>query len=408
MKLTGIRSIEDLAQDGSLANKRVFIRVDYNVPLDKKTGAITDDARIRESIPTIKIAVEAGAKVILASHLGRPKPGKHDGLSLEPCGARLSELTGYEVHLPDDCIGDAPKKVIHDLRTGQVCLLENLRFHEEEEKDDDTFARELAELCDVYVNDAFGAAHRAHASVHALARLVRPRAAGLLMLKELRSLARLLDRPEKPYVAVLGGAKVSDKIDVVESLLNVVDVLCIGGAMANTFLAAQGKKTAASKIEDDKLPLARTILQKAHDRNVNLLLPVDVVVANSLDAPVGTEVDANAIPDGTMALDIGSKTIALYGEQIQRAKTIFWNGPMGLFESAPFSRGTFDVAKVMATASGFTVIGGGDSAAAVRKAGDEVAKGIDHISTGGGASLELIEGRKLPGVEALRMAEEAS
>jgi phosphoglycerate kinase len=408
VKLTGIRSIEDLAKDGSLANKRVFIRVDYNVPLDKKTGAITDDARIRESLPTIKVAVDAGAKVILASHLGRPKPGKHDGLSLEPCGARLSELTGYEVHLPDDCVGDAPRKVIHDLRAGQVCLLENLRFHEEEEKDDDTFARELAELCDVYVNDAFGAAHRAHASVHALARLVRPRAAGLLMLKELRSLARLLDRPEKPYVAILGGAKVSDKIDVVESLLNVVDVLCIGGAMANTFLAAQGKKTAASKIEDDKLPLARTILQKALDRNVNLLLPVDVVVANSLDSSIGKEVDANAIPDGTMALDIGSKTIALYCEQIDRAKTIFWNGPMGLFESTPFSRGTFDIAKSMSNASGFTVIGGGDSAAAVRKAGDDVAKGIDHISTGGGASLELIEGRKLPGVEALRLVEDAS
>lgn len=408
MKLNGIRSIEDLAKDGGLTNKRVFIRVDYNVPLDKKTGAITDDARIRESIPTIKIAVEAGAKVILASHLGRPKPGKHEGLSLEPCGARLSELTGYEVHLPDDCVGDAPKKVIHDLRTGQVCLLENLRFHEEEEKDDDLFARELAELCDVFVNDAFGAAHRAHASVHALAKLVRPRAAGLLMLKELRSLARLLDRPEKPYVAILGGAKVSDKIDVVESLLNVVDVLCIGGAMANTFLAAQGKKTAASKIEDDKLPLARTILQKARDRNVDLLLPIDVVVANSLDAPVGTEVSADAIPDGSMALDIGSKTSALFSKQIDRAKTIFWNGPMGLFESAPFSKGTFEVARSMSKASGFTVIGGGDSAAAVRKAGEDVAKGIDHISTGGGASLELIEGRKLPGVEALRLPEDPS
>lgn len=408
MKLTGIRSIEDLAKDGGLTNKRVFIRVDYNVPLDKKTGAITDDARIRESLPTIKVAVDAGAKVILASHLGRPKPGKTDGLSLEPCGARLSELTGYEIHLPDDCVGDAPKKVIHDLRAGQVCLLENLRFHEEEEKDDDSFARELAELCDVYVNDAFGAAHRAHASVHALARLVRPRAAGLLMLKELRSLARLLDRPEKPYVAVLGGAKVSDKIDVVESLLNVVDVLCIGGAMANTFLAAQGKQTAASKIEDDKLPLARTILQKAKDRGVQLLLPVDVIVAKSLDAPVGTEVDTYAIPEGTMALDIGPRTIELFSAEIERARTVFWNGPMGLFESAPFSRGTFNIAKVMSTASGFTVIGGGDSAAAVRKAGEEVAKGIDHISTGGGASLELIEGRKLPGVEALRMAEEAS
>jgi len=408
VKLTGIRSIEDLAKDEGLANQRVFIRVDYNVPLDKKTGVITDDARIRESIPTIKVAVDAGAKVILASHLGRPKPGKHEGLSLEPCGTRLAELTGYEVHLPDDCIGDAPKKVIHDLRGGQVCLLENLRFHEEEEKDDDGFARELAELCDVYVDDAFGAAHRAHASVNALPRLVRPRAAGLLMLKELRSLARLLDRPEKPYVAILGGAKVSDKIDVVESLLNVVDVLCIGGAMANTFLAASGNKTAESKIEDDKLPLARTILQKARDRNVELLLPVDVVIANSLDSPVGREVDASAIADGTMALDIGSKTIALFGERVRSAKTIFWNGPMGLFESAPFSRGTFEIARIMSVASGFTVVGGGDSAAAVRKAGDDVANGIDHISTGGGASLELIEGRKLPGVEALRMPEDAS
>jgi len=410
VKLQGIRSIEDLAKEGALANKRVFIRVDYNVPLDKKTGEITDDARIRESIPTIKVAVEAGAKVILASHLGRPKPGKHEGLSLEPCGARLSALTGYEVHLPDDCVGDGPKKVIHDLRAGQICLLENLRFHEEEEKDDDTFARELAELCEVYVDDAFGAAHRAHASVHALPRLIRDRAAGLLMLKELRSLSRLLDRPEKPYVAVLGGAKVSDKIDVVESLLNVVDALCIGGAMANTFLAALGKKTAASRIEDDKLPLARTILQKARDRGVEVLLPIDVVVAKSLDAESGTVVGVDEIPEGTMALDIGPKTIELFGKQIEKSKTIFWNGPMGLFESKGFSSGTFEVARIMSAAEGFTVVGGGDSAAAVRKAGEEIAKGIDHISTGGGASLELIEGRKLPGVEALRSAaaEEAS
>ena len=410
MKLTGIRSIEDLAKDGGLANKRVFIRVDFNVPLDKKTGAITDDARIRESIPTIKVAVDAGAKVILASHLGRPKPGKHEGCSLEPAGARLAELTGYEVHLTDDCVGDGPKKVIHDLRTGQVCLLENLRFHEEEEKDEENFARQLAELCDIYVNDAFGAAHRAHASVHALPRMIRDRGAGLLMLKELRSLARLLDRPEKPYVAVLGGAKVSDKIAVVESLLNVVDTLCIGGAMANTFLAAQGKKVAASKIEDDKLPLARTILQKARDRGASVLLPVDVVVAKSLDATSGTAVSVDAIPDGTMALDIGPKTVELFGNAIERAKTVFWNGPMGLFESKPFSNGTFEIARIMNRTEGFTVVGGGDSAAAVRAAGEEIAKGMDHISTGGGAALELIEGRKLPGVEALRsaVAEEAS
>ncbi|MDI1484594.1 phosphoglycerate kinase [Polyangium sp. y55x31] len=410
MKLTGIRSIEDLAKDGGLANKRVFIRVDFNVPLDKKTGAITDDARIRESIPTIKLAVDAGAKVILASHLGRPKPGKHEGCSLEPAGARLAELTGYEVHLTDDCVGDGPKKVTHDLRAGQVCLLENLRFHEEEEKDDENFARQLAELCDIYVDDAFGAAHRAHASVHALPRMIRDRGAGLLMLKELRSLARLLDRPEKPYVAVLGGAKVSDKIAVVESLLNVVDTLCIGGAMANTFLAAQGKKVASSKIEDDKLPLARTILQKARDRGASVLLPVDVVVAKSLDAESGTAVSVDAIPDGTMALDIGPKTVELFGNAIQRAKTVFWNGPMGLFESKPFSNGTFEIARIMSRAEGFTVVGGGDSAAAVRAAGEEIAKGMDHISTGGGAALELIEGRKLPGVEALRsaVAEEAS
>ncbi|MRG92529.1 phosphoglycerate kinase [Polyangium spumosum] len=410
MKLTGIRTIEDLAKDSGLANKRVFIRVDFNVPLDKKTGAITDDARIRESLPTIKLVMDAGAKVILASHLGRPKPGKHEGSSLEPAGARLAELTGYEVHLTDDCVGDGPKKVIHDLRTGQVCLLENLRFHEEEEKDEENFARQLAELCDIYVNDAFGAAHRAHASVHALPRMIRDRGAGLLMLKELRSLARLLDRPEKPYVAVLGGAKVSDKIAVVESLLNVVDTLCIGGAMANTFLAALGKKVASSKIEDDKLPLARTILQKARDRGASVLLPVDVVVAKGLDAESGTAVSVDRIPDGTMALDIGPKTVELFGGAIDRAKTVFWNGPMGLFESKAFSNGTFEIARVMSRAEGFTVVGGGDSAAAVRAAGEDIAKGMDHISTGGGAALELIEGRKLPGVEALRsaVAEEAS
>ncbi|WP_437673384.1 phosphoglycerate kinase [Sorangium sp. So ce131] len=408
MKLTGIRSIEDLAAAGDaagLSGKRVFIRVDFNVPLDKKTGKITDDSRIREAIPTIKLAVEAGAKVILASHLGRPKPGKTEGLSLEPCGGRLSELTGYEVHLPDDCVGDSPKKVIYDLRAGQICLLENLRFHEEEEKDDEGFARQLAELCDVYVDDAFGAVHRAHASVHALPRLVRERAAGLLLLKELKALSRLIDRPEKPYVAVLGGAKVSDKIDVVEALLNVVDTLCIGGAMANTFLAAQGKNVQKSRIEEDKLPLARTIMSKARDRGIQLLLPVDVVVASGIDATQGTPASADAIPEGTMALDIGPRSVELFGAAIEKAKTVFWNGPMGLFETPAFSKGTFDVARIMSNAPGFTVVGGGDSAAAVKVAGEDIARGFNHISTGGGASLELIEGKKLPGVEALRSAE---
>ncbi|MGK3985264.1 phosphoglycerate kinase [Sorangium sp. So ce136] len=408
MKLTGIRSIEDLAAAGDaagLSGKRVFIRVDFNVPLDKKTGKITDDSRIREAIPTIKLAVEAGAKVILASHLGRPKPGKTEGLSLEPCGGRLSELTGYEVHLPDDCVGDSPKKVIYDLRAGQICLLENLRFHPEEEKDDEGFARQLAELCDVYVDDAFGAVHRAHASVHALPRLVRERAAGLLLLKELKALSRLIDRPEKPYVAVLGGAKVSDKIDVVEALLNVVDTLCIGGAMANTFLAAQGKNVQKSRIEEDKLPLARTIMSKARDRGIQLLLPVDVVVASGIDATEGEPASVDSIPEGTMALDIGRRSVELFGKAIEKAKTVFWNGPMGLFETPAFSRGTFDVARIMSSASGFTVVGGGDSAAAVKVAGEQIAQGFNHISTGGGASLELIEGKKLPGVEALRSVE---
>ncbi|MGK3968834.1 phosphoglycerate kinase [Sorangium sp. So ce118] len=408
MKLTGIRSIEELAAAGDaagLSGKRVFIRVDFNVPLDKKTGKITDDSRIREAIPTIKLAVEAGAKVILASHLGRPKPGKTEGLSLEPCGGRLSELTGYEVHLPDDCIGDSPKKVIYDLRAGQICLLENLRFHPEEEKDDEGFARQLAELCDVYVDDAFGAVHRAHASVHALPRLVRERAAGLLLLKELKALSRLIDRPEKPYVAVLGGAKVSDKIDVVDALLNVVDTLCIGGAMANTFLAAQGKNVQKSRIEEDKLPLARTIMSKARDRGIQLLLPVDVVVASGIDATQGESASVDSIPEGTMALDIGPRSVELFGKAIEKAKTVFWNGPMGLFETPAFSKGTFDVARIMSSASGFTVVGGGDSAAAVKVAGEQIAQGFNHISTGGGASLELIEGKRLPGVEALRSVE---
>ncbi|KYF56331.1 phosphoglycerate kinase [Sorangium cellulosum] len=408
MKLTGIRSVEDLAQAGDaagLSGKRVFIRVDFNVPLDKKTGKITDDSRIREAIPTIKLVMEAGAKVILASHLGRPKPGKTEGLSLEPCGGRLSELTGYEVHLPDDCVGDSPKKVIYDLRAGQICLLENLRFHPEEEQDDEAFARQLAELCDVYVDDAFGAVHRAHASVHALPRLVRERAAGLLLQKELKALSRLVDRPEKPYVAVLGGAKVSDKIDVVEALLNVVDTLCIGGAMANTFLAAQGKNVQKSRIEEDKLPLARTIMSKARDRGIQLLLPVDVVVASGIDATQGEPASVDAIPEGTMALDIGPRSVELFGKAIEKAKTVFWNGPMGLFETPAFSRGTFDVARIMSSAPGFTVVGGGDSAAAVKVAGEEIARGFNHISTGGGASLELIEGKRLPGVEALRSAE---
>jgi phosphoglycerate kinase len=408
MKLNGIRWIDELAKaDGGFAGKRVFVRVDFNVPQDKKTGKITDDARIREALPTIKLLMEAGAKVILASHLGRPKPGKRD-LTLEPVGARLAEMTGYEVLVPEDCVGDAPKKVVHDLRAGQVCLLENLRFHEEEEKDDEAFAKQLADLCDVYIDDAFGAVHRAHASVHALPRMMRTRGAGFLLKKELTSLARVTDRPEKPYVAVLGGAKVSDKIDVVESLLNVVDTLAIGGAMANTFLAAKGFNMQKSRVEEDKLALARTILEKARGKNVEILLPVDVVVANGLDSVIGDAASADRVPEGTMALDIGPKSVELFAKAVEKAKTVFWNGPMGLFETPAFARGTLDLAKRMSQASGFTVVGGGDSAAAVKVAGEDIAKGFKHISTGGGASLELIEGKKLPGVDALRYPEGAA
>ena len=394
--LEGIKTIRDLDLD----NKRVFIRVDFNVPLED--GRVTDDTRIREALPTIRHAMDAGAKVILASHLGRPKPGKHEGLSLEPVGARLSELTGWEVHLPDDCVGDSPKKVIHDLRAGQVCLLENLRFHPEEEKDDEGFARQLAELCDVYVNDAFGASHRAHASVHALPLLMRDRACGFLIEKEIQALGKLVTNPDKPYVAVLGGAKVSDKIAVVEALLSKVDALLIGGAMANTFLAAQGLDLRASRIEADKLPLARTLLEKAREKGVELLLPVDVVVAQSIEAQSGEVVPVNAIPEKAMALDIGPETVKNFAARFRRARTILWNGPMGLFEKAPFAAGTMGIAKAMSEAPCFTVVGGGDSAAAVAQAGPEIKAGFKHISTGGGASLELIEGKKLPGIEALR------
>ncbi len=387
-----------------IENKRVFIRVDFNVPLeyDGDQAKITDDARIVEALPTIKHAMERGARVILASHLGRPKKGPDPKLSLEPVGARLAQLLGAEVHMPDDCIGDAAKKVIFDLRAGQVCLLENLRFHAEEEKDDEGFALKLAELADVFVCDAFGAVHRAHASVHALPKLMRERGCGFLLEKEIAALGKMITTPDKPFVAVLGGAKVSDKISVIDSLLEKVDALLIGGAMANTFLAAQGIPMKASKIEDDKLPLARTILDKARERRVDLVLPVDVVVAQSIEASEGRIVEVAHVPDGHMALDIGPKTIEAFARKIRTASTVFWNGPMGLFEKAPFSSGTFGVANAMAASGAFTVVGGGDSAAAVKDAGADIAARMKHISTGGGASLELIEGKKLPGIEILR------
>ena len=394
--LAGIQSIRDLPVE----NKRLFLRVDFNVPMD--TGRVTDDTRIREALPTVQHAMERGARVILASHLGRPKKGPDPALSLVPAGERLAELLGVEVHVPDDCVGDAAKKVVYDLRDGQVCLLENLRFHAEEEKNDEAFADRLKELCDVYVDDAFGSVHRAHASVHALPKAMRVRGCGFLLEKEIAALGKLVGDPDKPYVAVLGGAKVSDKIAVVEALLAQVSMLVVGGAMANTFLAATGKDMRKSMVEGDKLALARNILSTARDRNVKVLLPLDAVVAKSLDAPEGTSVSVDAIPEGTMMLDIGPRTVELFAGALREAKTVFWNGPMGLFEKTPFSSGTFGVARAIADSAAFTVVGGGDSAAAVHAAGGDVAAKIKHISTGGGASLELIEGKKLPGIEVLR------
>ena len=409
--LHGIRSIRDLP----IENKRVFLRVDFNVPLDGgsppgggATMKITDDSRIREALPTIRHAIERGARLVCASHLGRPKKGPDPKYSLEPCAARLAELLGQDVTLPEDCVGDAAKKVVFDLRGGQVCLLENLRFHPEEEKDDEGFCRQLAELADVYLDDAFGAVHRAHASVHGLAKLYRERGCGFLLEKEIQALGTLVTNPQKPYVAVLGGAKVSDKIAVVEALLERVSSLVVGGAMANTFLAARGKNMQASLVEGDKLALARTLLEKAQAKGVDVVLPVDVVVAASTEASAADveTVSVDAVPPGKMALDVGPKSIAESTRRFGDARTIFWNGPMGLFEKAPFAAGTFGVARAMAAAPGFTVVGGGDSAAAVHAAGEGVAKGMKHISTGGGASLELIEGKKLPGIEVLRRGEE--
>jgi phosphoglycerate kinase len=396
--LQGIRTIRDLP----IEQKRVFLRVDFNVPLDG--SKITDDSRIREALPTIKHALERGARLVCASHLGRPKKGRDPKYSLEPCAARLAELIGQDVALPEDCVGDAAKKVVFDLRAGQACLLENLRFHPEEEKDDEKFSLELAQLADVYVDDAFGSVHRAHASVHGVAKLFRDRGCGFLLEKEIASLGKILTTPDKPFVAVLGGAKVSDKIAVVESLLERVSALLIGGAMANTFLAALGKNMQASLVEADKLPLARTLLEKAQAKRVDLVLPVDVVVAASTAATHGEVVSVDAVPPGMLALDIGPKSVEAFTKRFVDAGTIFWNGPMGLFEKEPFANGTLSVARAMADARGFTVVGGGDSAAAVNVAGEGVAKKMKHISTGGGASLELIEGKKLPGIEVLRAA----
>ena len=390
------RSVKDLDLEG----KRVFIRVDFNVPI--KNGTIGDDTRIRASLPTIKYALEQGATVILASHLGRPKGKPNPDYSLKPVAARLSELLGRPVEFAEDSIGSAAQAAIdRAARGGKIVLLENLRFHPEEEKNDPAFAKQLAELADVYVNDAFGSAHRAHASTEGIVHHVKASAAGLLMAAEVQYLGRILESPDRPFVAVLGGAKVSDKLEVIQNLVPRVDALLIGGAMAYTFFKARGIPVGKSLVEEDLLEAARDVEKQAKARSLRFELPVDHVVAPKLEA--GAPAETLAVGDPAigerMGLDIGPQTIAAYRSIIAGAKTVTWNGPMGVFEIDAFANGTIEVARAVADVKGTTVIGGGDSIAAVAKAG--VTERITHISTGGGASLEFLGGRKLPGVVAL-------
>ncbi len=395
-------SIRDL----HLAGRRVFIRVDFNVPI--KEGKVDDDTRIRASLPTIQYAIEQGGRVILASHLGRPKGERVEKYSLRPVAEHLSDLLNRPVAFADDCVGEETEKKVGMLRDGDVLLLENLRFHKEEEKNDDGFAQQLARLCDIYVNDAFGTAHRAHASTVGITKYVSKAAAGLLMEKELEYLGRVINNPEHPFVAILGGAKVSDKIPVINALIDRrVDKILIGGAMAYTFLKAEGFTVGKSLVEDNMLQTALQIKQRAAEKRIELLLPTDHQVVDSYEPIKGQQIVAKTIPIeftnvGLVGMDIGTETVAHFAQALSDARTVIWNGPMGVFEEPPFDQGTIGIAKAVAEAAdrgAIVIVGGGDSVAAITQAG--VADHITHISTGGGATLEFLAGKELPGVTAL-------
>jgi phosphoglycerate kinase len=390
-----IKSIRDL----DIRGKRVFFRFDFNVPLDQ-SGTIKDDTRLRRALPTIEYAVAQGAKSILTSHLGRPKGERKPEMSLRPVADRLAELLGREVRFVDDCIGPKVREAVERLPSGGILLLENLRYYAGETKNDPGFAQELASFADVYVNDAFGTAHRAHASTVGVAQLVKEKAAGLLLKEELDNLGKALANPAKPVVAIFGGAKVSDKIAVLQNIVDRMDAILIGGGMANTFLRAQGTDMGSSVIEQEMIPIASEIIEKARKRGCRVLLPTDVVAADKMEQGARAEVvDLGAVPPGKMALDIGPKTTTAFRDAIKEAGTIVWNGPMGVFEIDAFKKGTMEIASAVASAKGFSLVGGGDSVRAVQQAG--VADKISYISTGGGAFMEFMEGKTLPGVAAL-------
>jgi phosphoglycerate kinase len=388
------KSLEDVDLEG----KRVIMRVDFNVPLDGE-GNITDDTRIRAALSSIQFVLNQNTKLILMSHLGRPKGQIREDLRLVPVGKRLSELIGKDVIITKDCIGEETKKIISGLQTGDVALLENLRFYKEEEANDPSFAKELAEFADIFVNDAFGTAHRAHASTEGITRHL-PSVAGYLMEKEISFLGKLLYSPEQPYVAIIGGAKVSTKIGVLEKLLEKVNVLIIGGGMSYTFLKAKGFEVGNSLVETEKVNLAFELIKKADDKDVKFLLPIDHVVADKIEEDAKVKnVDTNAMPEEMIGVDIGPKTTRVFKREIKGGRTILWNGPMGIFEIERFAKGTNQIARALSYSSGTTVVGGGDSVAAVNKA--KLADKISHVSTGGGASLEFLEGKELPGINAL-------